>query len=194
MAGTSSHSPPGVGSRGVPVVCPREQARSRGQAMDCEPVEKEGQFCPLGDRRGAAPLTPSALPFPPGPGRGGWGAPVAQRAGAAVTAALAPRPAARSRASAAGPSCGPGADRRRESAPVVASAPRPPTSWQFVVVCRVLLSCKSQSLPLALGAEEVRRFHLFLFFFFPFSWPLLWQLCCFQKKKKEKAYRGISFI
>ena len=27
------------------------------------------------------------------------------------------------------------------------------------------------------------------FFFFPFPWPLLWQLCCFQKeRKKEKRH------
>lgn len=53
------------------------------------------------------------------------------------------------------------AARRPESSPVVASAPRPPTSWQFVVVCRVFLSCKSQNPPLALRSEEVGCFCLF---------------------------------
>ena len=182
------------------VVYPREQARSRGQAMDCKPVEKEGQFCPLGDRRWAAPPTPSALPFLPGPASRRVGGRGCAARGVAVTAPWHRGRPPRSRASAAGPSCGPGAYRRPESTPVVASAPRPPTSWQFVVVCRVLLSCKSQSRPLALGSEEVGCFYLFLFSFFSPSLGLCCGNCVVskkkkkKKKKKEKAYTGISFI
>lgn len=70
-----------------------------------------------------------------------------------------------SRASAAAAAAaGPGAQRRpEERGSCRARTPRPPTSWQFVVVCRVLLSCKSQSRPPALGGGEGG----FAFFFFP---------------------------
>lgn len=115
----------------------------------------------------AAQPVPSAPPLTPGPERV---AAVVERAQATVTAGLASRPPLPDPSPHLPPPASPehlppappAGPRSRllpgRSTPVVACAPRPPTSWQFVVVCRVLLSCKSQSRPLALSSKEVGWF------------------------------------
>lgn len=158
----------------APVVCPGVQARSRGEAVAREPQGVGGPvppcLMPLPASHSVCALCPILAPGPQ------WVAAFAERTPATVTAQLVWRPALPApahlppplppaRSICRPPPCGarePIAAQR--STPVVSHAPRPPTSWQFVVVCRVLLSCKSPSRPVALRSEEGG---CFFFFFSP---------------------------
>lgn len=125
------------------------QARSRDRAVACEPERKGGPIPPLVPLPAGHSFLALRPPLALGPK---WVASVAQLAptiGHCHSSApgdrgchlpTPPPPPPLIPASSKGPFCGP------RSEPVVACAPPlGPTSWQFVVVCRVLLSCKSQS-------------------------------------------------
>lgn len=162
--------------------------------MDCEPVEKEGQFCPweIGAGRPAHALRPRSLRRVPG--RGGCGPRLRGSARGFVTAALAPRagrqvPSSLPRAPPAAPEpIAAGRARQLSRAP---RGLRQAGNLLLFVEC----FCHA-TLAFCRWRWALRRWRSTFFFFFSLLLALAVAIVLFpkKKKKKEKAYRGISFI
>lgn len=146
------HGLPGANVPGVPLVCPRAQARPRDKAVACEPEGTGGPSLPPSGCPCPHPsLAPhSALAWSP---RGGRHCGVRSGHSRSSFAWRSPHPLPASPTPASHSVCqgplllAPGPTSTGEACQLLRCTPWPPTSWQFVVVCRILLSCKSKSQP-----------------------------------------------